>query len=65
MTSREWTLGNRGGAYLTLENQNVESECICLENQDGRDLDVSTKQQTVCCSGNSSSPWELTPSQRP
>lgn len=53
ITSGEWMLGSRGGAYLTLENQ------------DGRDLDVSTKQQTACCSRNSSSPWELTPSQRP
>lgn len=60
ITSGEWMLGSRGGAYLTLENQNVESKCTCLENQDGRDLDVSTKQQTACCS-----PWELTPSQRP
>lgn len=28
ITSGEWMLGSRGGAYLTLENQNVESKCI-------------------------------------
>lgn len=51
--SWEWRLRNRDGVFLTLDNQNVGS-------QGRRDPNVSTKQWTVHCSGESSSLREAT-----
>ena len=45
--SWEWRLRKRGGAHLTLDNQNVGSH-------GRRDLNVSVKQWTVHCIGKSS-----------
>lgn len=52
--SWEWRLRKRGGAHLTLDNQNVGSH-------GRRDLNVSMEQWTVHCSGKSSSLWRPHP----